>query len=342
LKGRFSYSKTIARAPYGSLFASTTVGAPPRPTAIGGTATGFANNTDLNPLDSDNFDVSLEWYPNKDSYFSVGFFDKRVHNFIGNTLVNRNLFGLRDPTSGTAGTRSGIAKDQLSTLHADITDVNLFTYTALLQQNNGNVAAATAAFQANYHNGALDQNFVDKTLGAVDILPDASDPLFNFSVNTPINNKDAEIYGVEIAGQYFFGRTGFGLAASYTLVRGNVGIDVAADPSVDQFALVGLSDTANVTLIYEKYGISARLAYNWRAKFLSQLNRDSYHNPVYTAPYGQLDLNVSYDITKNIAVSFEGINLTEEGVRTYGRDPSNTWYLAEGSARYLVGARFKF
>lgn len=343
LKGRFSYSRTIARAPYGNLFASTSVGAPPRPTAIGGTATGFANNTGLKPLDSDNFDVSLEWYPNKDSYFSVGFFDKRVHNFIGNTLVNRSLFGLRDPTSAAAGTRSGIAKDQLTNaLHAGITDVNLFTYTALLQQNNGNVAAANAAFQAHYNNGALDQPFVDAILGAVDILPDASDPLFNFSVNTPINNKDAEIYGVEIAGQYFFGRTGFGVAASYTLVRGNVGIDVAADPSVDQFALVGLSDTANVTLIYEKYGISARLAYNWRAKFLSQLNRDSYHNPVYTAPYGQLDLNLSYDITKNIAVSFEGINLTEEGVRTYGRDPSNTWYLAEGSARYLVGARFKF
>jgi TonB-dependent receptor len=343
LKGRFSYSKTIARAPYNNLFASTTVGAPPRPTAIGGTAVGFANDTGLKPLDSDNFDVSLEWYPNKDSYFSVGFFDKRVHNFIGNTLVNRNLFGLRDPTSAAPGTRSGTAKDQLTNaLHAGITDVNLFTYTALLQQNNGNVAAANAAFQANYHNGALDQAFVDATLGAVDILPDASDPLFNFSVNTPINNKDAEIYGVEIAGQYFFGRTGFGLAASYTLVRGNVGIDVAADPNVDQFALVGLSDTANVTLIYEKYGISARLAYNWRAKFLSQLNRDTYHNPVYTAPYGQLDLNLSYDITKNIAVSFEGINLTEEGVRTYGRDPSNTWYLAEGSARYLVGARFKF
>ena len=345
LKGRFSYSKTIARAPYGSLFASTTVGAPPRPTAIGGTATGFSNNTDLDPLDSDNFDVSLEWYPNKDSYFSVGFFDKRVHNFIGNTLVNRNLFGLRDPTSGAAGTRSGTAKDQLTNVfHADITDVNLFTYTAVLQQNNGNVAAANAVFASHYNAAtrALDQGFVDSTLAAVDILADPNDPLFNFSVNTPINNKDAEIYGVEIAGQYFFGRTGFGLAASYTLVRGNVGIDVAANPNVDQFALVGLSDTANVTLIYEKYGISARLAYNWRAKFLSQLNRDSYHNPVFTAPYGQLDVSVNYDITKNIAVSFEGINLTEEGVRTYGRDPSNTWYLAEGSARYLVGARFKF
>jgi TonB-dependent receptor len=345
LKGRFSYSKTIARAPYNNLFAATTIGAPPRPTAIGGTAVGFANDTGLKPLDSDNFDVSLEWYPNKDSYFSVGFFDKRVHNFIGNTLVNRSLFGLRDPTSAASGTRSGTAKDQLTNVfHADITDVNLFTYTAVLQQNNGNVAAANAVFSAHYNAAtrALDQGFVDSTLAAVDILANSNDPLFNFSVNTPINNKDAEIYGVEIAGQYFFGQTGFGLAASYTLVRGNVGIDVAADYNVDQFALVGLSDTANVTLIYEKYGISARLAYNWRAKFLSQLNRDTYHNPVFTAPYGQLDLNLSYDLTKNIAVSFEGINLTEEGVRTYGRDPSNTWYLAEGSARYLVGARFKF
>lgn len=345
LKGRFSYGKTIARAPYNNLFASTGVGAPPRPTAIGGTATGFANDTDLDPLTSDNFDLALEWYPRRDVYFSVGFFDKRVHNFIGNTLVNRQLFGLRDPTSGQAGTRSGTAREQLqSTFGADITDVNLFTYTALLQQANGNVAAANAQFAQHYNTQtrALDQGFVDQTLGAIDIQADASDPLFNFSVNTPINNKDAEIYGVEIAGQYFLGNTGLGLAASYTLVRGNVGIDVAADPSVDQFALVGLSDTANVTLIYEKYGISARLAYNWRAKFLSQLNRDSYHNPVFTAPYSQVDVSVSYDITPRIAVTFEGINLLEEGVRTYGRDKINTWFESEGSARYLLGARYKF
>lgn len=345
VKGRFSYSKTISRAPYGSLFASTGVGAPPRPTAIGGIASGFANNTGLIPLDSDNFDLSLEWYPRKDVYFSVGFFDKRVHNFIGNTLVQRNLFGLRDPTSGNAGTRSGTAKAQLqNTFGADITDVNLFTYTAVLQQNNGNVAAANAQFAQHYNTQtrSLDQGFVDQTLAAVDILADANDPLFNFSVNTPINNKDAEIYGLEIAGQYFFGETGIGVAASYTLVRGNIGIDVAADPSVDQFALVGLSDTANATLIYDKYGISARLAYNWRARFLSQLNRDSYHNPVFTAPYGQVDLNVSYDITPKIAVSFEGINLFEKGVRTYGRDYINTWYQAEGSARYLIGARYRF
>ncbi|WP_243652435.1 TonB-dependent receptor [Novosphingobium sp. PhB165] len=344
LKGRFSYGKSIARAPYNNLFASTTVSSPPRPTAIGGVATGNANDTDLDPLSSDNFDLSLEWYPRKDVYLSIGFFDKRVHNFIGNTLVNRTLFGLADPTSGQPGTRSGTAKTQLQGFGADITDVNLFTYTALLQQANGNVAAADAQFQAHYNTQtrALDQGFVDSTLAAVDITADGNDPLFNFSVNTPINNKDAEIYGVELAGQYFLGETGLGIAASYTLVRGNVGIDVAADPSVNQFALVGLSDTANVTLIFEKYGISARAAWNWRAKYLSQLNRDSYHNPVFTAPYSQVDFSVSYDITPKISVSFEGINIFEEGVRTYGRDKMDTWYEAEGSARYLLGASYKF
>ncbi len=345
LFARASYSKTISRAPYGNLFASTGVGAPGRPTAIGGIATGSSNNTGLLPLSSDNIDLSVEWYPRKDVFLSAGFFDKRVHNFIGNTVVNRNLFGLRDATSGQAGTRSGTAREQLAnTFGADITDVNLFTYTALLQQNAGNVAAANAQFAANYNtqSRALNQGFVDSILSQIDISPNSSDPLFNFAVNTPINNRDAHIYGVELAGQYFLGDTGFGVAASYTLVRGNIGIDIAADPSVNTFALVGLSDTANATLIYDKSGISVRLSYNWRDKFLSDINRGGDRNPVFTAPYGQLDLSMSFDLTPRFALGFEAINLTEEGVQTYGRDRMNTWYLAEGSARYLVGARYRF
>ncbi|MBY8828340.1 TonB-dependent receptor [Hephaestia mangrovi] len=345
LKARVSYSKTIARAPYGSLFASTSVGTPPRPTALGGIAGGNSNNTGLIPLDSDNIDVSLEWYPRRDVYFSVGFFQKWVHNFIGNTLVNENLFGLRDPTSGQAGTRSGTAKEQLqSAFGAGITDVNLFTYTAILTKNNGDVAATNAELAPHFDTTShtFDQGYVDQVLGAYDVTADNNDPLFNFSVNTPINNRDAKIHGFEFAGQYFLGDTGFGVSGSYTLVRGDVGIDVAAPPSVDQFALVGLSDTANATLMYDKYGFSARIAYNWRGKFLSQLNRDNYHSPVYTAPYGQLDLSLNYDISPHMSVSFEGVNLTEEGVHTYGREKSNTFYLSEGSARYMIGARYKF
>lgn len=341
LIGRVSYSKTISRAPYGSLFASTGVGALNNPTPLGGVATGNQNNPGLKPLDSDNFDVSLEWYPRRDVYLSVGFFDKRVHNFIGNTVVQRNLFGLRDPT---AGPLAQAGRNIITSLGGDISNVNLFTSAAVLQKYNGNVAQATAELQANYvpATRTFGSTYISNTLAALNVTPTSADPLLNFAVNTPINNKDAEIYGVELAGQYFLGDTGFGIAASYTLVRGNIGFDVTADPTANQFALVGLSDTANATLIYDKHGISARLSYNWRGKFLSDINRGGDHNPVFNAPYGQVDLSINYDLTKNIALSFEGINLLEEDVRTYSRDSINTWYGAEGSARYLVGARFRF
>jgi TonB-dependent receptor len=345
VKLRGSFSRTLARADYGNLFAATTVNAPPRPTALGGFADGNSGNPDLLPLLSDNFDVSAEWYFAPSSYVSVGFFDKRVRNFVGQGRFTRSLFDLRDPSSGEPGSRSGTARTQLTAIGADISDVNLFTYTALLIQNNGNAAAATTQFQAQRTgpNGSLNQAFVDQILAAVDITADANDPLFQFSVAQPVNNREANINGFEIAGQYFWGDTGFGVAASYTIVNGDVNIDVGADPSIDQFALLGLSNSGNVTLIYDKYGLSARLAYNWRDEFLSETNRGGNdRNPVFTAPFGTLDLNVSYDLTDNVALSFEGINLTSETVRTYGRDESNVWFAQELKPRYLLGARMRF
>lgn len=345
VKLRASWSRTLARPDYGNLFAASTVNQPPRPTALGGVATGNSGNPNLLPLLSDNIDFSAEWYFAPSSYVSVGFFDKQVRNFVGQGQVTRSLFDLRDPTSGAAGSRSGTARTQLGTLGADLSDVNLFTYTALLIQNNGNVAAASSQFQAQRTgpNASLNQAFVDQILAAVDITANAQDPLFQFSVATPVNNREANINGFEIAGQYFYGDTGIGIAASYTVVNGDVDIDVNADPSIDQFALLGLSDSANVTLIYDNYGISARLAYNWRDTYLAETNRggDS-RNPVFTEPFGTLDMNVSYDLTENVALSFEAINLTSEPIRTYGRDESNIWFAQELKPRYLLGARMRF
>ncbi|HWI85903.1 MAG TPA: TonB-dependent receptor [Sphingomonas sp.] len=343
LIGRFSFSRTIARPNYNNLFTSASVGNPNDATAVGGQTGGNSGNPNLKPLVSDNFDLSLEWYFKPDSYVSAGFFEKRVHNFIGNSVVPQPLYGLRDPSSGVSG-RSGTAKSQLQSLGVDVTNVNLFTYTALLVQNNGNTAAATNTFLANYNAStrALTQSFVDSTLNAIDIIADQNDPLFSFNVSTPINNRDAKLWGFEIAGQYFLGTTGFGVAAAYTHVRGNVGIDVAAPINEDQFALLGLSDTANATLIYDKQGISARVSYNWRAKFLSAANADGYHSPRFTKAHGQVDFNVSYDVTPRIAVSVEGINVLESGLKVYGRSPNQMFFMQEGSARYLAGVRFKF
>jgi TonB-dependent receptor len=348
LIARASFSRTIARPDFGNLFAAQTAQAPNRPIANGAIPLGTSGNPDLLPLVSDNFDVAIEWYYKPGSFVSAGLFEKRVNNFVGTGTVNRNLFDLRDPSSGAAGTRSGQARDLLTAVGADQTDVNLFTATALIIQNGGNVAAAQSQFQANRQTlpggglGDLNQAFVDQILASIDIEANANDPLFNFQVAQPINNRSAKIWGFEVAGAHFFGETGFGIAGAYTFVDGDIGFNIGADRGQDQFALLGLSDTANVTLIYEKYGISARVAWNWRDKFLSATNRGGDRNPVFVEAFDQVDLNISYDINENLAVSFEGINVLGEHLRTHGRDPDQLWFAQELDTRYLLGARYKF
>lgn len=342
LTGRFSFSRTIARPEYGNLFAAASVSQPNRPTANGGIPLGASGNPGLEPLISDNFDVSLEWYYKPSSYISIGFFDKQVTNFVGSGTQMQNLFGLRDASSGVAGSRSGQAKTALAGIGASQTDVNLFTMTALIQQT-GSVAAATATYQAHrIANGDLDQTYADTILAAIDLTPNSSDALYNFQVSKPINNKTGKIHGFEIAAQHFFGDTGFGISGAYTMVRGDVDFNNAANPDEDQFALLGLSDTANATLIYDKNGLSARVAYNWRDRFLQATNRGGGRNPVNVEPFGQLDFSVSYDITPKLAVSLEGINLTKEHLRTYARDENELWFAQELDRRFLLGARYRF
>ncbi len=212
---RISLSKTLARPDYSNLFASVAANAPNRPTFLGGIATGAGGDPDLKPLVSSNLDMSLEWYYQPSSYVSAGFFAKSVKNFVGQGTFDEQLFGLRDPSSGAAGSRSGLAVTQLNTLGVPISDVSLFTYTALLIQNGGDVALADAQFQANYNavTQQLNQNFVDQVLAAVNVIPEGSDPFFNFAVTRPINNKTGKIYGFELQGQHFFGDSGFGIAA---------------------------------------------------------------------------------------------------------------------------------
>lgn len=346
---RVSFSRTLARPDYGNLFASASVdnNNPNRPTATGGVATGTSGNPGLKPLVSNNFDVSVEWYFDKSSYVSAAFFYKKVKNFPGAGQVEQELFGLRDPSSGAPGTRSGAALAELQALNLDISDVNLFTMTALIVEQGGGidqatVDAASAIFQANLTGGSLDQAFVDLVLGRTDVIADSRDPFFNFSVDTPINSETGKIHGFELQGQYFFGDSGFGIAGSYTYVDGDVGFNIGADPNQDQFALTGLANSYNITGIFEKYGISARLAYNWRDKYLSRLNRQGSRNPVFVAPFGTLDLSVSYDINKNFQVSFEGVNLTGEPIRTYARDKDQLWFAQELKPRFYLGARYRF
>jgi len=342
LVGRMSYSETIGRVPYGNLFASTNANAPNNPTALGGLTGGTSQDPNLVPLQSQNFDISVEWYYGDDSYVSVGFFDKTVKNFLGTGVFTRPLFDLRDPSSGAPGTRSGDALTAINNLGVDQSPANLFTMVALIDKNGKNVAAAQAEFQSNLSGGSLPHTYVDAILGQYDVLPNSSDPLMQFRVTQPVNTDEGTIDGWEFAFQHFFGGSGFGVAGSYTLVNGSVDADPQQDPNENQFALVGLSDSANFTAMFEKFGLSARLAYNWRDDFLNATNQGGWRSPRFTEAYGQIDLSVSYDITDHLQVQFDGINLTGEDHREYLRKPGLTIWAYELAPRYSIGARYKF
>lgn len=101
LVGRFSFSNTIARANYGNLYAGASNFGAVNPTGYtGAQPTANRNNPALKPLESDNLDLSLEWYYQEGSYASFGVFEKRVNNFIGTGQVVEPQLGMVDPTVG--------------------------------------------------------------------------------------------------------------------------------------------------------------------------------------------------------------------------------------------------
>ena len=336
LKARFSYGKTIARAQYDQMRAAVNVNGPNAPILTGGVPTASASNPGLVPLESENFDLSFEWYFGDLSYVAAGVFEKRVANFIGTEQVEEQWFGLRDVTSGprAQAARAAVLAHPAHTPGTSVNETELFVMAAILDNPMAFPTGAAA------YDGSNAQAVAIAT--AYDILPDASDPFFEFLTARPINNREAKIHGFELAGQHFFGETGFGLQANYTIVRGDVEYDNDGDPSVNQFALPGLSDSANLVAMYEKFGLSVRLAWNWRDEYLLSSNRGSGRSPEYVEEYQQIDMSVGYDINDHLALSFEALNLTGEDIRTHGRSVNQFWYLEELGPRYALGARYKF
>ncbi len=342
LKGRASFGKTIARAPYSNLYAGPSAQQPFGSVLIDPSvrASGSAQSPTLKPLESDNLDLALEWYFADASYVSLTYWNKSVDNFIGNTVVQESLYGLTDPTSGPdaqtalAFLTSAACVAQVGAANAaacSANDTSLFTALALLRNDPAGLGA---------YNGTDAQ--VLATENAYNLVGEADDPLYLFNVNRPVNQNKAKLHGWELGGQYFFGDSGFGILANYTVVKGDVGYDNGGDPGIDQFSLTGLSDTANAMFMYEKYGWSVRLAWNWRDEYLILANQGASRNPYYVEEYEQWDLSVNYALNDHWSFGLEAINLTGEDVRWHARTDEQIVKLADQSPRYMLGVRYKF
>jgi TonB-dependent receptor len=118
---------------------------------------------------------------------------------------------------------------------------------------------------------------------------------------------------------------GFGVQANFTYVDSSGGRNTAIntlDPDQvngakdETLTLEGLSKTSyNVAAMYERARVSARLAYNWRERYLLTTSAANIARPVWSEDYGQLDASVFYSITETIKVGLQGTNLLN--TRTY-------------------------
>jgi TonB-dependent receptor len=315
LKLRASYGTTIGRPRFDQIEGGQSIGATGNVVGI----SGARGNPALKPVKAKSLDLSAEWYYARQSVASVGLFYKDLSNYAGQVVNNEKVDSLRTPVGG-AYWNAALASGCINT---DTTCIRNFIF----RNFNGRPGV-----QRGPDNPAGDAT------GTISGQP--GDPAANFAVTTFINEKTANQKGAEFNIQHMFGASGFGIQANYTLVRSNLAFDNAG--SGNQFALVGLSDSANLVGIFENDSWTVRAAYNWRDKFLSSVTHAGLPNPRYTEAYGQLDLSVGYNWTRNLSLQFEAINLTDETTRVHGRLDSMVLTAAQGGPRYMLAARYKF
>ena len=290
---RAGFGKDIRRPNFNNLsLAASFPTSPNSAVAIG--------NPNLAPERVTSFDIGGEWYFAPSAVLSVGFFQKK----------RKDLFvaQLDEPFEDANGFR-------------DITD----------PCEDGGV-----------FNPIADRNVLSPTLGNGICVP----------AQTFVNDTgDTTQKGVEVAFQYDFSNwedrlgsmawaSGFGLLANYTYQdfsggeitqsasgRGEDIFEISTGGSGAITAVQGLLDNSensyNITGFYEKYGLSARARYTWRSAFRTldtaagaSLN-STLGFPTVTGARGQLNASINYDVTDQLNVGVEAVNLTKSKIQQF-------------------------
>ncbi len=188
-------------------------------------------------------------------------------------------------------------------------------------------------------------------------------------VSTTTNGGDGKMDGIELAYQQFFDKlpepwNGFGMQATFTYIDAggvpNNQTDVddeswLGDDATDTGIRVNLEDvplqgqskrTANLVLMYEKYDWNARLAYNWRSRYLLTTRDVISKAPLFYDDHGQLDGSVFYNLNEHVTVGLQGTNLTNAQSETImklnneGLEAGRSWFVSDRRLALVVRANF--
>jgi iron complex outermembrane receptor protein len=169
------------------------------------------------------------------------------------------------------------------------------------------------------------------------------------NINTPVNAGNGKIYGLELSGQYAWDN-GFGVTANYTRSESTSDQETAF---TKELPIPGVSrDSFNITGYYERYGFSARIAYSWRSESVNDSLVGATFSfadasgtqrvwGIYSADYGQIDAQVSYDFNEHIGVLASVNNLTNEAQHTYLQFENQPFTYNDSGTRFFVGVKAK-
>lgn len=187
----------------------------------------------------------------------------------------------------------------------------------------------------------------NQKIGAIN--NDLPTPADNWTVNNYVNAGGGTIDGIELQLNHAFG-DGFGIATNYTFAEA----DAPAEVYTDKLGLFTESSkhSANFVGYWEDQDYSARLAYNWRSKYMVREYGKYYGNRMHDA-FGTLDLTLGWNATDNAKVRLEVINLTAEDDVQYGaagvgtdvkpalQDGFPTWSF-KGETTVKLGVNYSF
>ena len=167
------------------------------------------------------------------------------------------------------------------------------------------------------------KGFIETTLG--NVVPYTNNGVTkDVTVLRPENQGKGYVRGAELAWNGFFdflpgwGKY-FGARAAYTYVESGGTRNAALNPYdpqqqtnslLNDYPLEGLSKRSyNAELYYSVPQVEARLAYNWRSRYLLTTAAANLNIPAFADDYGQLDASLQWKFKENMSFGVEAVNL---------------------------------
>ncbi len=169
-----------------------------------------------------------------------------------------------------------------------------------------------------------------------------------YDVGRPNNSGKAKLKGFEIGGQKFFDFlpapfADFGIQANYTYITGKN--EHRTTLNGNEFVDAGLAGVAKhnytAALMYEGHGITSRLALVHRDDYIETPRKGFFSLDERVKASNYVDFSLGYQLSKNLTLQFDALNLTKENYESYLGDPISPRDIRYGSRVFILGVRWK-